>query len=256
MVTATLPPSAQPTLEQRCALRQRPATRPVGHQRWNHLLFAHWPVDPAAVQATLPRGLAVDTFGGTAYLGIVPFAMERVRPAGLPPLPGVSWFLELNLRTYVHDGQGNAGVWFYSLDCNRALAVTLARRFFHLPYFHACIAARRKGDRMHFDCRRRDGASAGGTYVWTPGAEARTAIPESLEFFLVERYLLYAADAAGRLYSGRVHHEPYRVAPAAATELSVEPARQAGFTIAGAPVSVLSTQPVDVAIFPLQAQER
>lgn len=253
MATDHPPPATTPTLAQRCALRERPATRPVGYQRWNHLLFAHWPVAPAAVQATLPPGLFVDTFEGAAYLGIVPFAMERVRPAGLPPLPGVSWFLELNLRTYVHDGKGNAGVWFYSLDCNQALVVRLARRLFHLPYFDARIAAERQGAAISYHCQRRDGPSAGGTYAWTPGAAAETVAPGSLEFFLVERYLLYAADATGRLYSGRVHHAPYQVAPAAATELSLEPAHQAGFALAGPPVSVLTALPVDVAIFRLQA---
>lgn len=253
MATAAPPPATTPTLAQRCALRERPATRPVGYQRWNHLLFAHWPVDPAAVQATLPPGLSVDTFEGSAYLGLVPFAMERVRPAWLPPLPGVSWFLELNLRTYVHDGRGNAGVWFYSLDCNQALAVQLARRFFHLPYFDARIGAQWRGDTMHYHCQRRDGTSAGGAYVWTPGAHAQTVAPGSLEFFLVERYLLFAADATGRLYGCRVHHAPYRIAPATATELSLEPVQQAGFALAGPPVSVLTAEPVDVTIFRLQA---
>lgn len=245
-----------PTGEQRCDLRQRPAGQPVGYQRWNQLLFAHWQVDPAAVQATLPQGLFVDTFEGAAYLGIVPFAMERVRPAWLPPVPGISWFLELNLRTYVHDGQGNAGVWFYSLDCNQALAVWLARRFFHLPYFRARISASRQGDRIHYHCQRSDGANAGGTYIWTPGSVAKPVEPGSREFFLVERYLLFAADPAGRLYSGRVHHAPYRVAPAVAPEISVEPALQAGFALAGTPVSVLTAEPVDVSVYRLTRAPR
>lgn len=256
MATETLPPATPPTLAQRCALRQRPAARPIGYQRWNHLLFAHWTVDPAAAQATLPQGLFVDTFEGAAYLGIVPFAMERVRPARLPPMPGVSWFLELNLRTYVHDGQGNAGVWFYSLDCNQALAVRLARRFFHLPYFRARITASRQGESLHYQCQRLGGASAGGTYVWTSGSAAQPVEPGSRDFFLVERYLLYAADPAGRIYSGRVHHAPYRVAPAVAAEISAEPARQAGFALAGDPVSVLTAEPVDVSIFRLRPTGR
>src|SRR5690606_19660805 len=106
-----------------------------------HLLFAHWHVDPALVQATLPTGLYVDTYEGHAYLGIVPFAMERVRPARLPALPWFSSFLELNVRTYVHDADGRPGVWFYSLDCNQPLAVTYARWRYHLPYQHARMAA-------------------------------------------------------------------------------------------------------------------
>lgn len=238
-------------MAQRCDLGRRPTGRPVGYQRWSQLLFAHWPVEPGAVQATLPRGLYVDTFAGAAYLGIVPFAMERVRPAWLPPLPWVSWFLELNVRTYVHDASGRAGVWFYSLDCDRALAVAIARRFFHLPYYDARMAASFRDGTIHYQCQRRDEAAGSCRYAWTPGATAAPVAPGSLEFFLVERYLLFAADAAGRLYAGRVHHAPYRVNSPRISEFSVEPARLAGFRLEGGPASVLAALPVDVSIFPL-----
>ena len=239
-----------PTLAQRCDLRQHPAGRPVGRQRWNQLLFAHWEIDPGVVQATLPRGLYVDTFAGAAYVGIVPFAMERVRPAWLPPLPWVSWFLELNVRTYVHDATGRPGVWFYSLDCNRALAVEIARRFFHLPYFRARMAASFRDGMIQYDCQRRDAAARPCRYTWTPGANAAPGAPGSLEFFLVERYLLFAADPAGQLYSGRVHHAPYRVNSPRVSEISIEPARLAGFNVEGEPASVLAALPVDVSLFP------
>ncbi len=240
-----------PTQVQRSDLRQRPSGLVVGRQRWGQLLFAHWKIDPAAVQATLPRGLFVDTFGGAAYLGIVPFAMERIRPAWLPPLPWLSWFLELNVRTYVHDASGRPGVWFYSLDCNQALAVAIARRFFYLPYRHARMAASFRDGTIHYECQRRDETAGACRYAWTPGAKSAPVTPGSLEFFLVERYLLFAADPAGRLYSGRVHHAPYRVNSPSVSEFSVEPARLAGFCLEGEPASVLAALPVDVSIFPL-----
>ncbi len=240
-----------PTELQRCNLRHRPAGPVVGRQRWNQLLFAHWKIDPASVQATLPRGLYVDTFGGASYLGIVPFAMERVRPAWFPPLPWVSWFLELNVRTYVHDANGRPGVWFYSLDCNRALAVGIARRFFHLPYFRARMAASLCEGEIRYECRRRAETAGTCRYAWTPGARSAPTPPGTLEFFLVERYLLFAADPAGRLYSGRVHHAPYRVNSPTVSEYSTEPARLAGFRLDGEPASMLAAQPVDVTIFPL-----
>ena len=53
-------------------------------QRWAQLLFLHWAWDPAEIQRTLPPGLTVDVYAGRAWLGLVPFAMERVRPRGLP----------------------------------------------------------------------------------------------------------------------------------------------------------------------------
>ena len=241
-----------PRLTEQLALRDRPPGPCIGRQRWNHLLFAHWVVDARTVQSTLPRGLTADTFGGVAYLGIVPFFMQRVRPAWLPPLPGVSWFLELNVRSYVCDAAGRPGVWFYSLDCNQPLAVSLARRFFHLPYFHARMSARRTGETMRFESERRCSSGAPAGYTWRSGSPASLAQPGSLEFFLVERYLLFAANPAGRLFAGRVHHAPYQIATPVVAELSTTPARQAGFDLAGDPVSLLAARPVDVSIFQLR----
>jgi len=239
-----------PTLGQRESLRQRPLGRSAGRQRWSDLLFAHWEVEPSAVQATLPAGLHVDTHEGRAFLGIVPFFMDRIRPAFLPPLPGISWFLELNVRTYVHDDQGWPGVWFYSLDCNQPVAVWLARRFFRLPYFHARMTAGRDGRTIDYRCQRH--ASGEVHYRWTVPDATKSAEPGTLEFFLLERYVLFTADGEGGLYSGRVHHFPYRYAPTEAAALSLEPARLAGFDMKGEACSLLAAEPVDVEVFNLQ----
>jgi uncharacterized protein len=241
-----------PDLAGRLSLRQPPATRIVGRQRWTDLLFAHWRVDADLVQATLPQGLRVDTFGGHAYLGIVPFFMERVRPAWLPPLPWLSWFKELNVRTYVHDEQGRPGVWFYSLDCNQPIAVSLARNFFHLPYHHARMSAQRHEHLIRMSSQRNRGTDSPGHFAWTPGRVSRAAAPGSLEFFLVERYLLFTADRTGRLLAGRVHHPAYQINLPTVTELSTGPAQLAGFELSGDPVSVLGVNAVDVSIYSLQ----
>lgn len=241
----------KPDLPRRLAVRECPPTAPVGRQRWDALLFAHWNVDAAAVQRSLPPGLFVDTHDGGAYVGIVPFFMQRVRPVWLPPLPWVSWFLELNVRTYVHDANGQPGVWFYSLDCNQPLAVMLARRWFHLPYHHARMSAGRRGPEIQYHCRRRIPDGPRCDYVWSPGAFTSTAKPGSLEFFLLERYMLFAADGAGRLHQGRVHHAPYQIHVPQVQTWSSDPLRQAGFEPEGAPVSLLGAHAVDVAIHPL-----
>ncbi|MEO7165857.1 MAG: DUF2071 domain-containing protein [Chthoniobacterales bacterium] len=239
-----------PAMAERLAMRERPSTSVVGRQRWTDLLFLHWKVEASAVQATLPAGLSVDTFEGAAYLGIVPFFMERVRPAWLPPLPWVSWFLELNVRTYVHDREGRPGVWFYSLDCNQPIAVAIARRFFHLPYFHAKMHATRRDGAVEYHSQLH-GTPSLASYAWQPDAEPREAAPGSLEFFLVERYALFSTDRSGALHCGRVHHQPYRISQAVVPEFSLEPARQAGFELAGSPISTLCASGVDVSIFAL-----
>ena len=126
-----------PTNQQRLDACKAPPQAHVLYQSWKELLFLHWRIDPAVIQATLPPGLTVDTFEGDAYLGIVPFCMCNIRPRFLPVVPGISNFLEMNVRTYVHDEEGRPGVWFYSLDANQKLAVRVARKFFNLPYFDA-----------------------------------------------------------------------------------------------------------------------
>lgn len=177
-------------------------------QRWDELLFLHWRWDPAEIQATLPPGLQVDTFEGEAWLGVVPFFMRNVRPRFCPAIPWISHFLELNLRTYVFDEQGRSGVWFYSLDCNQPLAVWTARTFFHLPYEHARMDADRTRDRwVRYGCRR-TGGDHDSEFVYRVSRETQAAEPGSLEFFLAERYLLFA-NTPGGLRAGQVHHQPY-----------------------------------------------
>ena len=146
-----IPVAPLPTEPQRLAVRARPAGRPAMFQQWRDLLFLHWEYPAATIQATLPEGLHLDTFAGKAYLGVIPFFMRNVRPRFLPGLPRLSNFMELNVRTYVHDEAGVPGVWFYSLDANQPLAVKIARRFFHLPYEHAAMeSSRTESGAIHY----------------------------------------------------------------------------------------------------------
>ena len=222
-------------------------------QTWAGLLFAHWPVDPALIAERLPPGLHVDTFDGQAWLGVVPFFMERVRPVGLPPLPWLSWFMELNVRTYVHDDSGNAGVWFFSLDCKQPLAVEIARRAFHLPYEHAVMRHVRTGNRIEYHSRRKASGGLDAAFIYEMPSATRAAAPGSLDWFLVERYLLFSANPAGRIFKGRVHHAPYQIAPATCERLSTEPLRLNGFPVPiQPPTSILTAAPVEVKIYPLR----
>ena len=144
-----------PALEQTA---HRPWPLPQGRwawrQSWRDLLFAHWPVDAAAVQSLLPPGLAVDEFDGATWLGIVPFRMAGVMRRPLPDLPWVSAFPELNVRVYVTAG-GRPGVWFLSLDATNALAVGAARLLFHLPYYRAAMSVVAEGEGVGYRCERK-----------------------------------------------------------------------------------------------------
>lgn len=242
-----------PSAQQRSAACHRPPGFPIMRQRWAGLLFLHWPVDPALLADRLPAGLHIDTFGGQAWLGVVPFFMEQVRPIGLPPVPWLSWFHELNVRTYVHDDQGNPGVWFFSLDCNQPIAVEIARRVFHLPYEHAAMLSEKMGTRTRFTSHRKSPGAEDAVFDYDVATTNQPATPGSLDWFLVERYLLFSSNPAGELFCGRVHHAPYQIAPAICSQWSSEPLRLNGFPLPdGPPASMLTAAPVDVKIFPLR----
>lgn len=233
--------------------RTAPAGPCLGRQRWQRLLFAHWSVSAADVQARLPRGLFVDTHRGEAYLGLVPFFMQRVRPRGLPPLPGLSWFLEFNVRTYVCDAHGRPGVWFFSLDCNQPIAVKVARRWFHLPYEHAAMTARLDHGSCDFVSHRRGSPAPADRFTWhAPVQGGQPAAPGSLEFFLVERYRLFTSRADGTLLSGSVRHAPYSLHVPSVSGWSTAAAKLAGFNLEGPPASLLAADTVDVSIHPLR----
>jgi uncharacterized protein YqjF (DUF2071 family) len=240
-----------PTPGQREAARHpAPGRRTVMHQRWENLLFLHWSVERDVIQRTLPPGLHTDTFAGQAWLGIVPFAMRGVRPAGLPAVGPISNFLELNVRTYVYDDRGVPGVWFYSLDCNQPLAVLIAQKLFRLPYRHAKMRAN-FGTTIDYRSRW-DGTGAEARYVWSPRGESRVATPESLEFFLLERYHLYAARGCS-IYRGTVAHPPYEFREATVREHSSIPAALGGFPgLDPQPRHICHADGVDVRILALE----
>ena len=210
VVVQTAPPLI-PSIEVRRALQKEPNTNPVMFQTWNNLLFLHWEWDPQELQKTLPPGLYVDTFGEKAYVAVTPFFMNDVRASFLPEIPGTANFLELNVRTYVHDSRGIPGVWFYSLDCNQSLAVWMAKIAYALPYHSAQMEAREQGGLFEYCCHRQ-GQREAAEFHYRKEDKAVAAPAGSLPFFLAERYLLYAwSDRAQKLYRARIHHAPWNL---------------------------------------------
>jgi len=176
-------------------------------QSWHDLLFAHWPVDSSVLHPLLPPELQIDTFAGQAWLAVVPFRMTGVRLRVTPALPWLSAFPELNVRTYVTCG-GKPGVWFFSLDAGNSLAVAIARAWFHLLYFRARMSCVETDGWIHYQSERTHrGAPAGLlTGRYRPVGEVFSARRGTLEYFLTERYCLYAADRRGRVIRGEIHH--------------------------------------------------
>ncbi|HWW76903.1 MAG TPA: DUF2071 domain-containing protein [Pyrinomonadaceae bacterium] len=241
-----------PSVVERLAARERPEGSPVMYQSWGNLLFMHWEVSAAALRKHVPRRLEIDTFEGRAYVGLTPFKLWGVRPIFTPPLPLVSEFLEINVRTYVHL-DGVPGVWFFSLDADSTVAVQGARTLFRLPYFHARIEMEEQGTTTHYTASRDDtsGAAAEFDATWETGAERGAAEPGTLDFFLVERYCLYTADA-GKLFRARIHHAPWPLRDAALLKHRSSMIEAAGLSKSGGDPLIHHGGPVDVEVWPLE----
>ncbi|WP_182917113.1 DUF2071 domain-containing protein [Bacillus sp. PK3_68] len=125
-------------------LKHRPLPLPPSHwvmtQTWSNVLFMHWPIHPVTMKNLLPPFLQVDLYGGMAWLGIVPFQVSSMRFHGLPPIPLLRSFLQLNVRTYVMH-KGVPGVYFFNLDVNHLPSVIGARLFYSLPFRQSNMAA-------------------------------------------------------------------------------------------------------------------
>ena len=182
-------------------------------QIWHDLLFAHWPIPPEFMRRHVPSELRLDVFDGTAWIGIVPFHMSDVRPRWVPPLPGLSRFPELNVRTYVNL-DNKPGIYFFSLDAANLPAVWAARAFYHLPYFHARMHVHAEGDNITYSSRRLHGNAqlAGKYYPVTP---LQLRARDTLEYWLTERYCLYTLYG-GRVYRCEIQHRPWPLQDASA----------------------------------------
>lgn len=228
-------------------------TRPwVMAQRWHDLLFMHWPVDPAELRKVLPPQLPLDTFEGVAYVAVVPFRMSGVRPRFFPPVPGLSAFPELNVRTYVTI-DGKPGVYFFSLDAGNAIAVAIARALFHLPYYNARMALTRSGADITYSSERthRSAGAAALHARYRPVAPVEYAVPGSLEYWLTARYCMYPVDQSGQVYRGEIEHPPWPLQRASVDLTDNTMTAPLPLLLGGPPPLVHFSAFLDVVVWPL-----
>ena len=220
-------------------------------QTWENLLFAHWAVEPAELRRLLPTGLPLDVRDGKAWLGITPFKVVGLRLRGLLPFPVVSNFLELNVRTYV-TLDGKPGIWFFSLDAGSPLAVEAARRAYRLPYFRADMTARAFGSRIEYVSSRVEADAVPATFSGTYEARGPefNAAADTLEYFLTERYCLYA-EHEGQLFRAEIHHAPWPLREAE-LQLQLNSMPPPGVELPDEDPHLLLAPRQDVVIWPLE----
>jgi uncharacterized protein YqjF (DUF2071 family) len=216
-------------------------------QTWESLAFVHWRVAVDELRPFVPDGLEIEEFDGSAWLGIVPFRITGLRARGMVPLPGLSEFNELNVRTYVRAADGKPGVWFFSLEATSRIAVRAARRLYRLPYFDARMALADDESRIDVECSRLGEAGRVFSGVFRATGERAVSPVDSLEYFLVERYCLYA-EGDGKLWRAEIHHAPWVVG---AGEAEIGLNSIAPLPLSGAPLCHIA-EPQDVVIWPLE----
>jgi len=231
---------------------ERPDGLPLMHQSWGKLLFMHWPIDAQLLRDHIPKQLEIDTFEGSAWIGVIPFTMWGIRASFLPAIPGTDSFHELNVRTYVHLN-GVPGVWFFSLDAANKLAVWGARQFYHLPYFNAEMSLAQNGETINYSSVREDddGPTAEFEAKWSIGRELPTSDPESLEFFLTERYCLYSENE-GDVYRARIHHPRWPLQEASVSQLTSTMTESLGIKTPQNEPHLRYAEAINVEIWPLK----
>ena len=227
---------------------RRPPGRIAGYQKWRSLLFMHWPAPVDILRRLVPAELELDLYEDEAYLGVVPFEMEGVRPWWWPEACSLR-FLETNLRTYVVCN-GRPGIYFFSLEANSRLAVCGARAGWGLPYYYAAAKTTRTDDVIKYETRR-PGNRPGHSVRYRIGNELGPSELGTVQHFFLERYLLFV-ERAGTVYSGQVHHAPYPAFDATILDVRDGLIAAAGFPPAVNPPKFAHySSGVDVEVFPL-----
>ena len=218
-------------------------------QVWHDLLFAHWPVAFESLRPLVPPQLALERFESQCWVGVVPFWMSGVRARGMPAIPGLSRFPELNVRTYVTCGE-KPGVYFFSLDAGSRMAVWGARAVYYLPYFFAEMKADYAGDEILYrSTRRTQQAEFRGRYRPRTLVEQRT--PGTLAHWLTERYCLYAVHR-DVVYRGEIHHASWPLQDASAQIEVNSMAAAAGISLPDTKPLLHFSKRQDVLVWPLR----
>ncbi len=219
-------------------------------QRWQKLLFAHWPVPSADLKALLPPGLQPDLFEGEAWISIVPFQLDYMARVAHRLLPWKQ-FLELNLRTYVRY-RDQPGVYFFCLDATDALSVWGARRFFKLAYFNAQASLNTSNSEIRYQSRRKDsGFQAALDISYRPTGKVFSTCPGQLDHWLTSRYRFFSTDARHQVYEGHIHHAPWQLQPAEAEIHHNTMAEAHGLTLPARPPILHYSDSLDVIAWPV-----
>ena len=229
----------------------------IMQQEWHNLLFLHWSIPVNSLRQYIPEQLEIDTYDGSAWIGIIPFQMRKLRPSFAFPIPPISNFTEINLRTYVKDKYERKGVWFFSLDTQGPLGNWIARTFFHLNYRLAeteFITTQASHNTCNFKFPNSELPKQTLSWQHSETTFMPSHDPNSLEFFLTERYRLFSYNPQkDSLLTGTLFHDPYELNRPTLLKYSTGLFASNGIQPPSVyPQSVLACKQTKVKVYPIQ----
>lgn len=209
---------------------------PIMTQIWHDLLFAHWRIPIDEMRRVVPESLSLDTYDGSAWLGIVPFWISGFRLRGTPRIPGFSTFPEMNVRTYIRMGD-RSGVYFFSLDAANRVGVRAARWFLHLSYYDAEMSVENQEGWIVYESRRTHPGEPPVEFIgrYRPVGPPAPAAFDTLDYWLLERYRMFPTDRTGQAYVADIRHVPWHIQPAEAEIRMNTMTRPLGIALPDAP---------------------
>lgn len=215
-------------------IAHRPWPLPAGqwqyYQEWNNALFLHWSVPVEMLKPLIPDSLHLDLHDGKAWVSVVAFKMEKIRPKGLPTIPFVSDFYEVNVRTYVTKDR-KPGVYFLNIEAQKTISAFIARKLSGLPYEKSSILTSSVGDTISFKSSNKlKGFKLEADYQ----VKENIAGKSILDYWLTERYCLYLEEKSS-LYRYEIHHDEWEINSVNIKRLDID------YGIAG--LAIKSTKP-------------
>ena len=187
-----------------------PSKNWIMRQSWRNFLFTHWPIPTEILRPHIPSALEIDTYNGSAWLGVVVFVMEGIYPRGLSSISLTPTFPEINVRTYVHYN-GKPGIFFMSLDVGDWASYTIAKRWYRLPYKKADISFQKEGQTFYCQSVRKGKTNPPISFQvkYTPVSEVYFPKEGTLDHWLTERYCLFSTNNGINIFCGEIHHRPW-----------------------------------------------
>jgi uncharacterized protein YqjF (DUF2071 family) len=170
-------------------------------QHWDDVVFLHFPLPERQLRPLVPSGVAIDTYGGSAWLSYIFFRLN-LRPAWLPNIPGFSSLYELNVRTYVRH-RDQPGIYFLRMYADNPL-----------KYEVALIRYERRSDgSRRIACQPRSLPSSIELEFRIADLPPIPVAANSLDHWLLERYRAFVPRPDQSLLTATVEHPPWQAAP-------------------------------------------